>query len=125
MWSEFCDAFVVAFENITNSERVRRKLCNLKQIGRATGYVPLYRELQFRLPSMMEEGDNSVFVSRLKPHLAGQVGAHTHDDLSTTQAMAECLDHYTTGTKGDSSLGGGSGITGGQSSGRGARGGVA
>ena len=45
---------------------------------------------------MTEEEAYSAFVSGLKPYLAGQVGAHTHGDLSAAQAMAERLDHYTT-----------------------------
>ena len=38
--------------------------------------------------------------------------------------MAECLDHYTTSTKGDAGPSGGSGTTGGRSLGRGTRGGA-
>ena len=73
---------------------------------------------------MTEEEAYSTFVSRLKPHLASQVGAHTPGELLVTQAMAERLDHYTTSTKEDAGPSGGSGITGGRSLGRGTRGGA-
>ena len=66
---------------------------------------------------MTEEEAYSAFVAGLKPHLASQVGAHTHGDLSVVHAMAERLDHYTTSTKGDAGPSGGSGTTGGRSSG--------
>ena len=69
--SEFCDAFATAFESISDSEEVRRQLCNLKQTGRAAGYVQRFRELQFRLPSITKEEAYSASLSKLKPHLAG------------------------------------------------------
>ena len=102
-----------------DSEEVRQKLCNLKQTGQVAGYMQRFRELQFWLPSIAEEEAYSAFVYGLKPHLAGQVGAHTHGDLFVAQAMAERLNHYTTNTKGDVGPSGGSGTTGERSLGRG------
>ena len=87
--------------------------------------VRLVVHANHRAGPLTEEEAYSAFVFGLKPHLVGQVGAHTHGDLSAAQAIAESLDHYTTSTKGDAGPNGGSGTTGGWSSGRGARGGVA
>ena len=63
----------------------------------------------------MEEEAYLIFVSKLKLHLAGHVGAHTHGGLLAVQAMAELLDHYTMSTKGDAGPSGGCGTTGGRS----------
>ena len=99
MWSEFNDAFAFAFESILNNQEVRWSLRNLKQTGCATREMQRFKELQFRLPSITEEEAYLASVSRLTPHLAGQVGAHTHGDLSAAQAMAGRLHRYTTNTK--------------------------
>ena len=67
--------------------------------------------MRLRLASIIEEEAYLAFVSGLKPHLADQVGAHTHGDLSIAQVMAKHLDHHTTSTKGNSAPSGGSGTT--------------
>ena len=69
------------FESITETEDACRQLRALKHTGRVGGYIQHFQELQYRLPSMIDEEAFHVFLSRLVPHLQEHVGAHVQGDV--------------------------------------------
>ena len=93
-WGQFKVAMIHRFESITETEDARRQLRALKQTGRVSGYIQRFQELQYRLPSMIDEEAFHAFLSGLVPHLQEHVGAHVQDDLEKAMAMAQRLEAY-------------------------------
>ena len=56
---------VQRFEPVTEVEEAHQQLKALRQIGRVTGYVQKFQELEYRLLGMTDEEVFHAFLSRL------------------------------------------------------------
>ena len=75
------------FQN-ADALRCGRGLFAHLQTGRVRESIQCFQELQYRLPSMIDEEAFHAFLSGLVPHLQEHVGAHAQGDLKQAMAMA-------------------------------------
>ena len=87
-------AMIHRFKSITETEDARCQLRALKQTGRVSGYRQRFQELQYRLPSMIDEEAFHAFLSGLVPHWQEHVGAHVQGALEQAMAMVQRLEAY-------------------------------
>ena len=64
-WAAFSQEMIAAFEPMTEMEVARRQIIELRQTGRVSGYIQRFRKLRYKIPSMMEEEAQSLFLRGL------------------------------------------------------------
>ena len=93
-WETLKADMISSFEPSTGEEQARKQLRTLTQVGRVTGYVNRFRELQYKLPGMTMAEAYSAFLAGLTPQIRQHVGAHVDGDLEEAIKMALRLDLY-------------------------------
>ena len=94
-YDEFRRELLHAFEPMSEVERARNAVRNLRQMGRVTGYIQKFRDLRFQIPDMSNPEAFSHFVARLNPEIRTQIGIHVdRNDLEGAIALAERMDCY-------------------------------
>ena len=89
-YAEFRDELLNEFEPISEIERARTSIRNLRQMGRVTGYIQKFRDLRFQIPDMSNLEAFSHFIAGLNPERRAQIGIHvSRNDLEGAIAMAE------------------------------------
>ena len=112
-YAEFREELITAFEPMSEVERARTAIRNLRQMGRVATYVQKFRDLRFRIPDMSQAEAFSHFMAGLKDDIRKDIGVHvTRNDVEGAIAMAEKMDCYQS-TKGGKSGSGSSGSRGG------------
>ena len=80
-WDAFTNAMVRAFKLATVVEEARQKILNQLQTRRMARYVHRFRELLYKIPTMMEEESYTLFVRGLKPEINTLVGVNVLEGL--------------------------------------------
>ena len=94
-YADFRNELLTAFEPMSEVERARAAIRNLRQMGRVTGYIQKFRDLRFQIPDMGNPEAYSHFVAGLNPDIRMQIGVHIQrNDLEAAIAMAEKIDCY-------------------------------
>ena len=91
-WDVFTAAMIQDFEPATVVEEARQQILNLRQTGRANGYVQWFRELLYKVPTMMEEESYTLFVRGLKADVRTSVGVNVPAGLEAAMAWAQRVD---------------------------------
>ena len=66
-YTVFRDELLNVFEPMPEIERARTAIRNLRQMGRITGYIQKFRDLQFQIPDMSNLEGFSHFLAGLNP----------------------------------------------------------
>ena len=66
-WQEFAREITVAFSAITEEEQAQKQLKGLSQRGYLQNYIPRFRDLKLRIPSMSVADTYAAFMDGLKP----------------------------------------------------------
>ena len=94
-YTEFRMELLQAFEPMSEVERARTTIRNLRQMGRVTGYIQKFRDLRFQIPDMGNVEAFSHFVAGLNPDIRTQIGIHVdQNDLNAAIVMAEKIACY-------------------------------
>ena len=80
-WEAFTATMVRAFELATVVEEARQQILNLHQTERVTGCMQRFRELLYKIPTMMEEESYMLFIRGLKPEFKTSVGVNVLEGL--------------------------------------------
>ena len=76
-------------------ERARTAIRNLRQMGCVTRYIQKFRDLRFQIPDMGNPEAYSHFIAGLNPDIRMQIGVHVQrNDLEAAIAMAKERDCY-------------------------------
>ena len=83
---------VRAFEATTVVEEAHQQILNLHQTRRVAGHVQRFRELLYKIRTMMEDESYTLFVRSLKPDIKTSVGVNVPEGLEDAITGAQCVD---------------------------------
>ena len=91
-WEALKEKLVVMFEHVTDKEKAREKLYDLKQTGSVQTYTQAFRELTFAIDDLSDAEKSTLYHRGLKSHILKDVKLRFPKSLEESIIIAESVD---------------------------------